>query len=397
MRADHAATDRAVAPGTVLDAPDALDADITERLDSLTVRVDAQLRRLFPTHPDEELADLLVGADAHWSALPAEARRHLTARVHGGMVAPLRRLIDLGGRRWRPGLVLHAIDVLGGDAERLGPLVAAMEVTHAGSLVVDDVEDEAPVRRGRPTAHMRFGTATAVNAGTASYFTLNRALSACLPDDHVLRGRVLGCYLTALMAAHTGQGLDIQSHTREMDDALATGDNRLLLACIRQTHRLKSGAVEGAFLEIAAMACAATPRTQEALGAFGTEMGTAYQISDDVADLRGVRRAGTPTKAIGEDLCNGKVTMPLAHAVALLPPDRIRALWHRVRDGGERPDTVHRAVAELERCGALEACAREARQTLERTWCQLRPLLPPSPDADVLYRITRHVIERNLA
>ncbi|WP_320784548.1 polyprenyl synthetase family protein [Streptomyces sp. CRN 30] len=204
-------------------------------------------------------------------------------------------------------------------------------------------------------------------------------------------------YTAALLAAHAGQSLDIQGHAHQMDLAVAAADPRPLLETLRLTHRLKSGAVEGACLRIAALAGGASPAVQHALNEYGTAVGCAYQISDDVCDLTGVPRAGQATKRVGEDLLNGKVTMPLAHAVGLLPRRRTRHLWDEVARGTDAAG-VRRIAEELRACGAVDACADEALSTLERAWRRLAPLLPDTADDnEALHAIARHAIRRNLS
>ena len=398
-------------PGPTLDLFS--EAETTELLAGLSARINVQLARFYAAYPPVGLLDgpgalteADTGAGASAVPRPRRTREHLARRVQEGLAAPLRELIDSGGQRWRPGLMLHTIDMLGGDAERFGPLVAALEAIHAGSLIIDDVEDGARLRRGRPSVHEVFGTPTALNAGTAAYFALSRAIGDSIPltgqaqglagADAAVRAELCEAYLSAMLAAHAGQALDIQGHHREFDEAMATGDNRTLLDCLQVTYSLKSGAMEGASLQIAALASGATRELAGALRDFGAAMGTAYQTSDDVADLYGVPRNGRATKRIGEDLHNAKVTMPLAHAVTLLPPARLRQLWDLIAHGNAEADTVREVVAELERCGAVAACAHEARTRLDDAWRTLEPHLPDTPRAGYLHAIALHVIQRNL-
>lgn len=188
----------------------------------------------------------------------------------------------------------------------------------------------------------------------AVYFALlSQAVGETIPHtpqgtasaDTAVRAEMYDAYLSGMLAAHAGQALDIQGHHREFDEAAATAENRTLLDCLRVTYSLKSGAMEGVSLQIAALASGATREPARALREFGTAMGTAYQTSDDVADLYGVPRNGRATKRVGEDLHNAKVTMPLAHAVALLPPDRLRQLWDLISRGGAAPETVREVAA----------------------------------------------------
>ncbi|WP_433339975.1 polyprenyl synthetase family protein [Streptomyces sp. CA-253872] len=258
--------------------------------------------------------------------------------------------------------------------------------------MVDDVQDGSPLRRGVAAAHLVFGTATALNAGTNAYFAFDRAIRLTTPGDPALAGRLWDAFLAALRSAHAGQALDITGHRAEMGHAVRTGDAQPVLALVRLTHRLKSGAMSAVGFETAALVTGAGLRRHHALAAFGEALGTAYQIADDVADLRGVRHKGSATKQAGEDTRNSKVTMPLAHAVTLLPRPRLRALWDTLSapDAGERERAEVRDV--LLDCGAAEACAREAEDLLSTAWTALAAVLPESPRTRLLREMAWHTV-----
>lgn len=273
-------------------------------------------------------------------------------------------------------MIWEAVDLLGGDSERCGPLIAAIEMLHTGSLIVDDVQDASPLRRGRPAVHTVFGMPTALNAGTAAYFLWDRAVELSFPGDAALGGELRALLLAALRAGHAGQALDLQGHHEEMDRAVADGDRDTVLDVLRVTHRLKSGAPTAAGLETAAVVTGAEPPLRAALAAFGSAVGTAYQIADDVADLRGVTHAGQPTKRPLEDLRNGKVTMPLAHAVGRVPRPFLTRLWQQIKEGSLQGPALTEARAQLEACGAERACREEAENIVHDAWARLAPLLP---------------------
>ncbi|MFF3485689.1 polyprenyl synthetase family protein [Streptomyces sp. NPDC002701] len=342
----------------------------------MATRLEEHLACLYAPTPQHPEAWIPAGVVA---GLGADVCDRIGLRLHQALAEPVRHLVDAGGRRWRPGLVAEAIEVLGGDSERYGPMCAALELAHTGSLMVDDVQDDSPLRRGLPTAHGVFGVATALNAGTNAYFAMDRAIRMTLADDPLLGGALRDAFLAALRSAHAGQALDITGHHTEMEHAVATGDARQVLELVRLSHRLKSGAMPAAGFEFAALLTGAGEDLRQALVAFGEAVGTAYQITDDVADLTGVTHHGNSTKQVGEDVRNGKVTMPLAHAVTRLPADRLRDLWDVVRtptaSEQERAD-VRSALLD---CGAATVCAQEADALLHRAWDRLEAVLPRSP------------------
>ncbi|MFG2212134.1 polyprenyl synthetase family protein [Streptomyces sp. NPDC048638] len=357
--------------------------------------LNAHIGALYPAAGavDLDLTRDLLGLPEGQELAPALAEQ-VQHRIHQTLVSPVRHLLDAGGQRWRPYLLAKVIDVLGGDSTHFAPLLAAGELMHTGSLIIDDIEDTARLRRGQATTHTVYGTATAINAGTAAFFAFDRALRKVVPDDALLRCTLQETYLTALRAAHAGQALDILGLHREMDLAIATGRAEPLLDQVRLAHRLKSGIPVRAAFRIAGLLVRASPEPLGALERFGEAIGTAYQVTDDVLDLRGVMHAGTPTKSVGEDLRNGKVTMPLAHAVALLPRRDFRAVWEEIRSGEMSETSVRDVTIALESCGALDACVEETEQMLEPAWAHLKPLLPRSPHTRFIHALSRYTVQR---
>lgn len=293
----------------------------------------------------------------------------------------------MGWYRWTK---LRSFSWSGSGSCRYG----AMEVMHTGSLMVDDVQDRATLRRGRASAHTVFGLGPAINAGTAAYFVFDHALRTTVADDSRLRAAVYESCLSALRAAHAGQGLDLEGHREEMDAAVAAGRGQQVLDLVRLTHRLKSGAPVRACMETGALLAGAGPDVLAAMGSFGEVVGTSYQIVDDVLDLEGVVRRGKATKRAGEDLFNGKVTLPLAHAVDLLPPTQMKRLWNGLRDGRAGRRRVGQATDTLRACGALQARRSEAHAALGRSWATLADLIGNSEKARTLWKMADQAVRR---
>lgn len=357
--------------------------------------LERDINHLYPALPHPRTTrELLTSAEAE-NLLPETAQR-LQERLHATLIAPVRQTVDRGGRRWRPMLAATVVDALGADSLSYGPLWASCELLHTGSLIIDDIQDEAPLRRGRPCTHLVHGTATAINAGTTAYFAFDRAVRQTLPENPRLRTAVYETYLSALQAAHTGQALDLQGHHEEMTAALETGDTSVLKQLVALTHRLKSGAPVAAAFRIAALVAAAGPAQCDALTALGEAVGTAYQITDDVADLHGVRRQNTVTKRVAEDLLNAKVTYPLVHAIAYLPRDEARRLWQQVRSGLD-PDGAAHAARRIADCGALDACVEEADRMVRNAWETASALLPSSSSTVSLGRLCTQALRTRIA
>ncbi|MFJ9597919.1 polyprenyl synthetase family protein [Streptomyces virginiae] len=348
---------------------------IEEYLNRLQAVTRREVNRLYPDHPSPATTAALMGG----TGTPTTGLCDRT--VHDTLVKPIRHLTDAGGRGWRTYVCCAAIELLGTSSAPYAPLMAMVEVIHSANLAIDDVQDGSLSRRGVPAVHTVYGMPTAVNAATAAYFVFDRVFEEILPPDDSLRLRVYQKCVRCLGAAHGGQAVDIAGHSLAMDTAVAAHDSAEVLARVQAAHRFKAGLPARCFAEIGASIAGADEQTTSLLGDYFEAVGTAYQITDDLLDLHGATvppEPGERRKHCGEDLAAGKVTMPLARAVPLLPPDEIARLWAAVRDGGADPCTVREVATAIVDSGAVQACYQEAESMVDAAWRRLDPFLPNS-------------------
>ncbi|WP_407285352.1 polyprenyl synthetase family protein [Streptomyces sp. BP-8] len=349
--------------------------DIEEYLGRLQTVTRREVDLLYPDCPSPALtASLLGGRGTSTDGMP-------DTTVHETLVRPIRHLTDPGGRGWRTFVCCAAMELFGVSSGPYAPLLAAVEVIHSATLAIDDVQDESTCRRGVPAVHTVYGVPTAINAATAAYFVLDRVIEDLVPDDDALRLGVYQRWIRILRAAHGGQAVDIAGHTEAMDQAVAAHDPTALLARIQAAHRFKTGLPARAFAEIGGLIVRGGAARIAVLGEYFEAVGTAYQITDDLLDLYGATLPapqGERRKHCGEDLRAGKVTMPLARAVSLLPADEISRLWRSVRGGGADPATVREVAAAVTGCGAVQACYQEAKAHVDVAWHRLEPVLAES-------------------
>jgi geranylgeranyl pyrophosphate synthase len=358
--------------------------------------VGEELRRVYPDRPDRDALTALTGLEERPEVLDASVLDDL----HAALVRPVRHIADARGKSMRAFLWFQVVDLYGGDSERLRPLLAVIEGLQSGNLMIDDIQDRSPMRRGRPAAHTVFGDALTINAGTHAYFLIDQVLPPIVGEDEGLLLAVYRIVLGILRSGHAGQALDITGHAGAMDEAVRTGDPGPLLRRIRTAHLLKTALPVRSLAETAALLSGASEEQIRALRDYGERTGLAFQISDDAMDLSGVTvrdPSGRPvsTKFRAEDLREGKVTMPLAHAVALLPPDRVRALWGRVRAGVDDQAEAERIADELIECGAVRACEDECRTLVTEGWDRLRGTLPRGWSTLGLHALGTWAVHRN--
>ncbi|HEY3401171.1 MAG TPA: farnesyl diphosphate synthase [Geothrix sp.] len=209
--------------------------------------------------------------------------------------------LEAGGKRVRPVLCLLAAEAVGGTADQALPGALALEYVHTYSLIHDDLPamDDDDLRRGRPTNHKVYGEGHAILAGDA-LLTEAFGVLASADLDPVRRAEAL-----ALLAEGAGwrgmaggQALDLEGEKLEHYD----------LDHLRLIHRLKTGALLRASLEIGAVLGGAAPAERAALRAYGEAIGLAFQIQDDILDATATD--ADLGKRAGKDAGKGKITYP---------------------------------------------------------------------------------------
>jgi geranylgeranyl pyrophosphate synthase len=290
------------------------------------------------------------------------------------VLAPIREIILRGGKAWRSYSVLSCIDLVGGDSQPFSHWLALPELLHVGSLIIDDVQDRSAVRRGGPSCHLIYGEPLAINSGCISYFLAVIPLALSRLSDS-LRARVYEAYFEAMRAAHAGQAFDIDTLAYLMPQIVESGDGAALEQRVLAIHRLKSAVPPGALARMAALIGGGTEVQAAGLGSLFEAYGLAFQIIDDVLNLRGFEEN---RKERGEDITHGKITAPVAKAMSLLPLEERRLLWRLVSSKPSAAGTIRNAIEIIDRCGALDKCEAQARAMVEEAWHAIDPLLPDS-------------------
>lgn len=296
------------------------------------------------------------------------------ARIREVMVDPVREIADRGGKGWRSSAMLVACEAVGGDPGPLKDYLGVIELLHVGSLIVDDVQDGAELRRGGPSCHVQVGVPLAINAGTSAYFLFDRLVTG-LPVSARTKLRLYRLFFECMRAAHAGQALDLAGVEPLALQAVNTGDVAPLIEAISAIHAHKTGVPVVLCLLTGATAGKAPKAVIDALAQYGVAMGLAFQIGDDVLNIRGFQPA---LKQPGEDIAGGKITYPVALALDRLAAEQRAELLARItrRDGSE--ENLRSVLALLE---SADACARSlaaAEDTLDRAWAVLDPHLPES-------------------
>ena len=281
---------------------------------------------------------------------------------------PMGELFAAGGKRLRPALVLLA-GHLGRLTDAHLNAALAVELTHAATLVHDDVIDNSPVRRGHPTVAATLGDAAAIVLG--DYYFAKAYQEAALTADPA----VVGAIAEAVMTICRGELAQNRSRYRYNPS----------LHEYRERIEAKTAALLAASAWVGGRLAGLEEGQQEALRSYGLDLGLAFQIADDVLDYTAAEvEVGKP---VGHDLLEGHATLPLLLADLALPASI---------EGKPLPvEKVAEIVAAVRASNGPERALEEARWHAERAREHLAGL-PPGPARESLGRLTVYVVERRL-
>jgi geranylgeranyl pyrophosphate synthase len=344
--------------------------DLETYFESVGRVVRKSIRNVIPLEPTYEQARDLIGSEKRDQYMDGMDIKQLGRTL----IAPIREITDRGGKGWRSYAALTCVDIVGGNSRKFAAWLALPEMMHVGSLIVDDVQDRSVVRRGGPAAHMIYGDAQAINSGTAGYFLGNHLINTSNLSDRD-RVRTYELYFEALRAGHAGQAIDLDGFQEALPGVVESGNAHELERRVLCVHRLKTAAPAACLARMGAIAGGGSDEQVEALGGFFEALGLAFQIVDDVLNLRGFKG---DLKSRGEDVSHGKITLPVAKALSRLGLEERRWLRDILAEKTTDPVKVQKVIDVLEECGSVEACAVEARDLVENAWKRLEPLVEDS-------------------
>ena len=267
-----------------------------------------------------------------------------------------RHLISSGGKRLRPMLTLAAARMFGYEGDAHVKLATSVEFMHTATLLHDDVVDESDLRRGRKTARMIWGNQASVLVGD---FLLGQAFRMMVDVGSLEALDILSHAATVIAEGEVMQlGVAKNLETTE-DDYL-------------NVIRAKTAALFSAAAEVGPVIAQAAKNDRAALRSYGTNLGLAFQLVDDALDYGG--SAADLGKNVGDDFREGKVTLPIILSYRRGSAEE-RAFWTRAIEKGENDDAeLERAIALLNKHGAIGDTIGRARHFGEIARDALAPL-----------------------
>ena len=296
-----------------------------------------------------QATDLHFSVKSDFAAVDAAIIEHLSSQVP--MVEKIGQyIIESGGKRLRPLLVLLSARACGYQQQQHITLAAVVEFIHTATLLHDDVVDTSDLRRGKPTANNKWGNSSSVLVGD---FLYSRAFQMLVSIGNI---DVMGTLSNATNVIAEGEVLQLlNAKNPDVSEAdylhVILGKTAMLFEAASQTG--------------AQMAQASSEQT-EALRRFGRHLGVAFQLIDDLMDYSGDQTS--MGKNAGDDLAEGKPTLPLIHAMAHAADDERKLIRKAIRQGS--CDEIDKIQSILIRCGSLDYTrARATQETQDALDC----------------------------
>jgi octaprenyl-diphosphate synthase len=282
-------------------------------------------------------------------------------------------IVGGGGKRLRPMLLLLSAGAYGYRGPHRHELAAVVEFIHTATLLHDDVVDESDLRRGQATANSQFGNAAAVLVGD---FVYSRAFQMMMEVDNM---RVLQVLADATNVIAEGEVMQLMScHDPRVDEA-----------GYLEVIRCKTAKLFEAATRLGAILGRAPRDEEDAIAEYGTHLGTAFQLIDDVLDYSGDQAVFG--KNVGDDLAEGKPTLPLIYAIKHGSHEQAQLVRRAIEHGSR--DDLGAVIDAIRSTGALDYARDQARRE-SRTACDALTRAPRSRERDYLLQLADFAVTR---
>lgn len=283
-------------------------------------------------------------------------------------------IISGGGKRLRPLLTVLAARALGYQGKHHHTLAAVIEFIHTSTLLHDDVVDESHMRRGRETANAKFGNEASVLVGD---FLYSRAFQLMVSMQSM---RVMDVLADATNVIAEGEVMQLMN----CNDPETT-EARYFSVIYSKTARLFEAATQ-----LGAVLADQPPAVEEAMLRYGRHLGTAFQLVDDILDY--TADASEMGKEVGDDLAEGKPTLPLLYAMWQGSDEQSAMIRQAIENGGQR-NKINAVITAMEETGAIAYAQQKAVTETEKAITALS-ILPDSEHKEALAGLARVAVSR---
>jgi len=310
--------------------------------------------------------------------------------AQGALAAPVWDFLSRGGKRWRPILFLLVVEAVGGEIEKVKDFVVIPELIHNGSIIIDDIEDQGELRRGKLSLHKIFGVDIALNAGNFLYFL---PLLVLMKNKDNFKPEVLlrayEIYIQEMVNLHFGQGTDIYWHRGKVK---TIEEKEYFQMCA-----FKTGCLSRMAAKLAVILSEGSEELAQAVGRVAEAMGVAFQIQDDILDitLTGKEREEFG-KTFGNDIKEGKRTLMVIYTLKKANQGDRERLLEILDKHTEDLSQTKEAIEILKKYQSIEYAREVAKRIIQEAWQDADKILPESKAKQKLNEFVNFLIEREV-
>ena len=343
--------------------------------------IDKIIEKYIPRKVNQEWLEFVFGKSSY---------QYTPKAAQESLINPVWDFLDRGGKRWRPTLFLLIVEAVGGDAKKLRDFAIIPELIHNGSLIVDDIEDEGELRRGKLCLHKIFGIDIAVNVGNFMYFL---PLIVFKKHKHKFKPEILlsayEIYVQEMINIHLGQGTDIFWHKGNAENV---NEKEYFQMC-----SFKTGCLSRMAAKLAVVLSEKNGEMAEKIGKVAEAIGIAFQIQDDILDIvlkeKEREKFG---KSFGNDIKEGKRSLVVIHALKNANNKDRQKLLGILNKHTEDLNEIKQAVEIINKYNSVEYAKNVAKKIIQDAWKQADKLLPESKAKERLSEFVNYLIERNV-
>jgi len=283
-------------------------------------------------------------------------------------------IINSGGKRLRPALVIISAGAFGYAGKYHHNLAAIIEFIHTATLLHDDVVDASKLRRSKATANALFGNAASVLVGD---FLYSRAFQMMVEVNNMRIMQVLADATNMIAEGEVLQLLNCRNPDVKEENYL-------------QVIRYKTAKLFEAATRLGAILCSVTPAKEESMAAYGMHLGTAFQLTDDMLDYSGDYH--DTGKNLGDDLAEGKPTLPLIYAMKTGSEKQVTIVRNAIKQGGE--ESLQAVLDVIQKTDALDYTRQKAEAESSMASAAISSL-PNSNYKECLLQLATFAVARN--
>lgn len=341
-------------------------------------KIDSIIEKYFPRMFGKYDIDRIFGAPKY---------AYNEKEIRRALIEPFWNFMDRGGKRIRPILFLLVAKSLGVNVDEYKELVILLELLHNGSIIVDDIEDNSDLRRGKPTLHKIYGIDIAINVGNFLYFASFLPIIEKLKrfDEDTIK-RMFKAIIEELMRIHVGQGIDIVWH-KQMFDVKHINEKKYMQMC-----SYKTGVLMRLATRLAAILAKKTEDEERLLGAFGESIGVAFQIQDDILNIVPSDKWG---KDVGDDISEGKITLLILKAIENLEKDKANRLIDIIKMRTKEKKIIEEAINLIVKSGAINYAKNTAKNIVKNSWKDVKDMFIDCKEKYILEELVNYIVERD--